>query len=750
MPPHRSFFRAGDLNAFFALMFDNVANLVILATILIGAFHFPRDIVLERMVPGTAVGVLIGDLVYAFLARRLSRRTGRDDVTAMPLGVNAPSVFGMSFAVLGPAYLATGDAVLSWKMGMAVTVLVGLFKTGLALSGNAVRNALPRAALLGSIGGAGIALIGLLPLLKVFADPIVGFVGLGIILVTLLGRVRLPGGLPGAFISVIAAVAVSLVLSAAGFHSPLLAPVVHESAPLHLSVPWPSLAFLGGLPLAWVYLPIALPFALSTIVGGIDNTESAAAAGDEYDTRAILATEGLCTVAAGLCGGVVESTPYIGHPAYKKMGAGAGYAVATGLFVGLGGILGYLPLLVDWIPAAAVAPILIYIGIEVLAQAFVHRDSVPARGRRRDRHPAVSRVRHRARSEGAPAAGRRFTGRRNRRDAARADPAGERLRRRRPRLGRSDRGPHRPALLPKRGRLLRRGPSLPLRRDPLFGPDRDSLSALARRLECPISLRRGLRRPRPHRALRLARPRGRPRESFLTARPQRRSVFRCCRSSTDRSGSASSILLRRRPSQRTRSWDLWFERRPRWPATRAKWRPSLKGCCGRSRAVVILERREGSASDRRCRCGCTGERMGRIESLSGSYSMTLSAGTRLGPYEILSPLGAGGMGEVYRARDSKLKRDVAVKVLPKSLAADADALARFEREALAVAALSHPNILAIFDFGTHEGMACGSFWRGDAAREARHGPIVRGKLSITHPDRQGSVRGARRGSSTGT
>jgi len=370
MTSHRSFFRAGDLNAFFALMFDNVANLVILATILIGAFHFPRDIVLERMVPGTAVGVLIGDLVYAFLALRLSRRTGRDDVTAMPLGLNAPSVFGMSFAVLGPAYLATGDAVLSWKMGMAVTVLVGLFKTGLALSGNAVRNALPRAALLGSIGGAGIALIGLLPLLKVFADPIVGFVGLGIILITLLGRIRLPGGLPGAFISVIAAVAVSLVLSAAGFHSPLLAPVVHESAPLHLSVPWPSLAFLGGLPLAWVYLPIALPFALSTIVGGIDNTESAAAAGDEYDTRAILATEGLCTVAAGLCGGVVESTPYIGHPAYKKMGAGAGYAVATGLFVGLGGILGYLPLLVDWIPAAAVAPILIYIGIEVLAQAF--------------------------------------------------------------------------------------------------------------------------------------------------------------------------------------------------------------------------------------------------------------------------------------------------------------------------------------------------------------------------------------------
>jgi eukaryotic-like serine/threonine-protein kinase len=80
--------------------------------------------------------------------------------------------------------------------------------------------------------------------------------------------------------------------------------------------------------------------------------------------------------------------------------------------------------------------------------------------------------------------------------------------------------------------------------------------------------------------------------------------------------------------------------------------------------------------------------------------MTLSAGTRLGPYEILSPLGAGGMGEVYRARDTRLDRDVAIKVLPQSLSRDPAALARFEREAKAVAALSHPNILAVHDFGS--------------------------------------------------
>jgi WD40 repeat protein len=83
--------------------------------------------------------------------------------------------------------------------------------------------------------------------------------------------------------------------------------------------------------------------------------------------------------------------------------------------------------------------------------------------------------------------------------------------------------------------------------------------------------------------------------------------------------------------------------------------------------------------------------------------VTLASGSRLGPYEILSPLGAGGMGEVYRARDTKLDREVAIKVLPEKFAQDAAALARFEREAKAVAALSHPNILGIYDLGRDGG-----------------------------------------------
>jgi len=101
--------------------------------------------------------------------------------------------------------------------------------------------------------------------------------------------------------------------------------------------------------------------------------------------------------------------------------------------------------------------------------------------------------------------------------------------------------------------------------------------------------------------------------------------------------------------------------------------------------------------------------------------MALSPSARLGPYEIVSPLGAGGMGEVYRARDSRLGREVAIKVLPEHLAGNPRALARFEREARAVAALSHPNILAIHDFGAQEGVVY-------AVTELLEGETLRARL----------------------
>jgi AGZA family xanthine/uracil permease-like MFS transporter len=368
-PPAVRWRAAGDWNAFFGLALDNMTQLVILSGLLIGVFRFPSDLVLHVIVPGTAAGVLAGDLAYTWLAVRLMRRSGRADVTAMPFGIDTPSLFGVVFGVLGPAMALTGDPVRAWKIGMGVTVAMGLFKLVLAFGGNWARRAIPRAALLGSIAGVATLLIAFLPALKVFADPVVGLVSLVLVLVTLVGRVRLPLGVPGALVA--AGAGATIFWGRALLGGETAAAEAAAIPGLRLAVPWPTLAWLDAVGDVASYLPIALPFALATVIGGIDNTESAVAAGDEYSTRDVLLTEALATMLAGACGGVIQNTPYVGHPAYKAMGARAGYTLATGLVIGGGAALGVIAVLVRLLPEAAVAPILIFIGLEITAQAFV-------------------------------------------------------------------------------------------------------------------------------------------------------------------------------------------------------------------------------------------------------------------------------------------------------------------------------------------------------------------------------------------
>jgi AGZA family xanthine/uracil permease-like MFS transporter len=356
----------GDWNAFFGLALDNLTQLVILSGLLIGVFGFPADLVLGVMVPGTAAGVLVGGLAYSYLAIRLMRASGRTDVTAMPFGIDTPSLFGMVFGVLGPAMLATRDPVLAWKIGMAVTVGMGLVKLGLAWAGDWVRRALPRAALLGSIAGVAILLIAFLPSLRIFADPLVGLTALVLVLVALVGGVRMPFGVPGALFAVGVASALYWGRALLG-----LGPAHAAIASPGLALPWPTLIWLGAVEPALGYLPLAVPFAVATVIGGIDNTESAAAAGDEYRARDVLLTEAVATIVAGCAGGVIQNTPYIGHPAYKAMGARAGYTVATALVIGVGAAVGVVSLLVSLLPEAAVAPILVFIGLSITSQAFL-------------------------------------------------------------------------------------------------------------------------------------------------------------------------------------------------------------------------------------------------------------------------------------------------------------------------------------------------------------------------------------------
>jgi AGZA family xanthine/uracil permease-like MFS transporter len=396
---------SGDVNAFFGLMLDNVAVMIILFTLITSANPlvdrmFSHEFVLTRMIPGTALGVLVGDLVYTWMAFRLARRLGRTDVTAMPLGLDTPSVFGIAFLVLiptlnerlsafpagaVPAQAHEAAMLYAWQVAAVVLVIIGVFKCVCAPLGNAVRRLVPRAGLLGSLAAIALALIAFLPMLYDIAPmPIVGLLALIVILETLIAHRALPCNIPGALGAVLIGVAAYWVCHLMGltlnWFSDLggwnlewhLVPTRAGVTPFAWHPPelFPALDWKGVWQGALSKLPLVLPFALATVVGGIDCTESAAAAGDEYDTRTILLTEGVSSVIAGLCGGVLQTTPYIGQPAYKAMGGRAAYTLATALFVGAAGYFGWFAYFFEVLPAAAMFPILVFVGLEITAQSF--------------------------------------------------------------------------------------------------------------------------------------------------------------------------------------------------------------------------------------------------------------------------------------------------------------------------------------------------------------------------------------------
>ncbi len=380
----------GDINAFFGLMLDNVAGLILIVSLLHQNFGFPVDFALQAMIPGTAIGVLIGDLAFFFIALRLAKRTGNGSVTAMPLGLDTPSTFGMVFFVLGPAYAsalansgtnsstATAEqmqaaAMSAWQIGICSIFVSGLIKMACSFGSGWVRQVVPRAGLLGSLAAIALVLISFLPLLEILRYPLVGLVAMSLILTALVGRVPLPYKFPGAIGGFLVAGALYALMNWAGMLGQPGEPLVKADEALFPTDWLQALSFgwLAAMGETVKYLPVVLPFALATVVGGIDCTESAAAAGDEYDTKTVIGVEAVATLLASFCGAVIQTTPYIGHPAYKAMGGRAAYTLATALTMGFLGVSGLFGYFYEFIPKATVYPILVFVGLEITAQSFL-------------------------------------------------------------------------------------------------------------------------------------------------------------------------------------------------------------------------------------------------------------------------------------------------------------------------------------------------------------------------------------------
>ena len=350
------------------------------------------------MFPGVAVSLLLGNVFYGWQAKRLAAREGRDDVTALPYGINTPSLLIYVFAVMAPEYARTGDPAAGWRAGLVACFGSGVIELLGAVVAGPVRRWTPRAALLATLAGIAVGFISMSFALGIYGRPLIGLVPMVVVLAAMLSGVRFPGGVPGGLLAVAAGTGVAWLATAAAQVTPL-----GEAAWMKTSLMDPE-AVRSSMQTVGLYLPrwcggelwaglsdpdrwlsmvtVILPMGLFNLVGSLQNLESAEAAGDTYAAGPSLAANGLGTIAASLFGSCFPTTIYIGHPGWKSLGSGAGYSILNGVAVTLLCAFGLVGLLGAVVPIEAGAAIILWIGVVITAQAF---SAVP-----KEHYPAVA------------------------------------------------------------------------------------------------------------------------------------------------------------------------------------------------------------------------------------------------------------------------------------------------------------------------------------------------------------------------
>jgi AGZA family xanthine/uracil permease-like MFS transporter len=360
----------GDIDGFFGLFVDNLLQLLLILTLCPLVAGIPVEFVVSTILPGAAVSIVAGNLFYAWQARRLMRREGREDATALPYGINTPSLVAYIFLIMGPVHRETGDPMLAWKAGLAACFLSGVMEWAGAFAGDWLRRNTPRAALLASLAGVAVTFIAMGFVFQIFASPAVALIPMLLIVAAYASRTRLPFGIPGGLAAVVVGVMLAWALRWAGYSGmPDLPPV----PPLGFHPPqWHGGSLVSFLtePEAWKHLSIIIPMGLFNVIGSLQCLESAEAAGDRYATRSSLAVNGAGSVLAALCGSAFPTTIYIGHPGWKNMGARAGYSVLNGVVVTALCLAGAVGLVLRVMPLEATLGIVLWIGLIILAQAF--------------------------------------------------------------------------------------------------------------------------------------------------------------------------------------------------------------------------------------------------------------------------------------------------------------------------------------------------------------------------------------------
>jgi AGZA family xanthine/uracil permease-like MFS transporter len=354
-----------DFDGFFGLMIDNLIQLILIVTLCRELIRLPDDYIFGKILPGAALSILVGNFFYAWQARRLARETGREDITALPYGINTVSLFAYVFFIMLPIAQETKDPVWAWKVGLVACFLNGVIEIAGAFVAESVRRVTPRAALLSALAGIAITFISMDFTFKIFAQPLVALVPMAVIFIAYFSHQRLPLGLPGGMVAVAIGTGLGWALGAMNGKALALNP--------SLSLP----AFTGGAlwealthPAFLGYFSVILPMGIFNVVGSLQNIESADAAGDRFRTFPSLMANGIGSVVAALFGSVFPTTIYIGHPGWKRLGARSGYSALNGVFISVLCLTGSIQSVLGIIPLEAGIGILLYIGIIIVAQAF--------------------------------------------------------------------------------------------------------------------------------------------------------------------------------------------------------------------------------------------------------------------------------------------------------------------------------------------------------------------------------------------
>ena len=363
----------GDWNAFFGFGTNILVNMLVLTGLLRFVLKMPDDIVFGRILPALGLMMCLSTFYYAWLAYRLAQKTGRDDVCALPSGVSVPHMFVVTFVIMLPIAIKTGDPLKGWSAGLVWV----FFQSFILMIGGFIapyiRKITPRAALLGALAGISITFISMRPALEMAMTPAIGFLCFAIILASWFGGYRYPKAIPAGLVAIATGMLIAwgATLFGSSYGGMSVQKLGAAFANFGFSVPLPAFdVVFSGFEFLGVILVTAVPFGIYDLVEAMDNVESAEAAGDAYPTTRVLTADGIVSLIGCLMGNPFINAVYIGHPGWKAMGGRIGYSAATGVMVIVLSWFGVIAVMSALIPLVAISPILLYIGMLIGAQAF--------------------------------------------------------------------------------------------------------------------------------------------------------------------------------------------------------------------------------------------------------------------------------------------------------------------------------------------------------------------------------------------